>query len=171
MAAETASDAWAPVRPCVMHSHSLLHRFSLRFLTHTSHHPTTPRPTPHAPRRPPFPFLSRAAHLPNGPNVWHPPPAPAPGNWSCFCAGRPLHPPWCVCGSAQVQLALVELRFLQWWEARTGGSLGDPYEHAQALLSPAIGLLGGVESDTWVILLLCALLAVVVVVRQRQLTY
>jgi len=72
---------------------------------------------------------------------------------------------------APVQLALLELRFLQWWEAQTGGSLGDPYEHAQALLSPVVGMMGGMESDTWVILFLCALLAVVVVVRQRQLTY
>jgi len=73
---------------------------------------------------------------------------------------------------APVQLALLELRFLQWWEARTAGQLGDPYEYLSAVAAPLLSLdalaEAGLEADTLIILLLCVLLGAVLLTRQRQ---
>jgi SEL1 protein len=72
---------------------------------------------------------------------------------------------------APAQLALLELRSLQWWEARTGGSVGDPYEYLGRLLAPALALLGplaALESDSLLILALSGTLGVVLLARQRQ---
>ena len=51
---------------------------------------------------------------------------------------------------APVQLALLELHAMRLWEARLGKSVGDPYEHAAALLSPlrAAAELALLEWDT-----------------------
>ena len=38
---------------------------------------------------------------------------------------------------APVNLALIELKALQWWEARTGGAVGDPYAPPTYLLTYA----------------------------------
>jgi len=71
---------------------------------------------------------------------------------------------------APVQLALLELRLLQWWDARTGGALGDPYEYLGKYVAPAVGhvLVLEAQGDTLLILLLCVLLGVVLLMRQRQ---
>ena len=76
---------------------------------------------------------------------------------------------------APVQLALLELRLLQWWDERFGGALGTPYEYYGARLAPVTAPMrallhqaGGVGEDTWLILALCALLGAVLVARQRQ---
>ena len=72
---------------------------------------------------------------------------------------------------APVHLALLELRILQWWEARTGGVGGDPYEYLGTYAAPMLSMLGPLaelEGDTLLILLLGALLGLVLVMRQRQ---
>ena len=90
---------------------------------------------------------------------------------------------------APVQLALLELRFLTWWEAHVGGGGsrggggeggggggGDgPYEALGAAFGPALGWVGPVlgslaelEGDTLLIMALCVALGVVLVIRQRQ---
>ena len=72
---------------------------------------------------------------------------------------------------APVSLALLELKALQWWEARTGGKGGDPYEYAARVLAPTMTLLApllSLEYDTLLILALSVALGVVLVVRQRQ---
>ena len=72
---------------------------------------------------------------------------------------------------APVHLALLELNALQWWEARTGGSVGDPYEYAFHMIAPARGLFAPaavLEHDTLLIVVLSAALGVVLVVRQRR---
>ena len=72
---------------------------------------------------------------------------------------------------APVHLALLELKVLQWWEARTGGSMGDPYEYLATAFAPMISILGALayfEADTLLILLLSVLLGVVLIIRQRQ---
>jgi SEL1 protein len=76
---------------------------------------------------------------------------------------------------APVHLALLELKLLEWWEANTGGSYGNPYEYVASLLEPlvsaasaALGPLAELESDTLLIMGLCAALGIVILVRQRQ---
>ena len=72
---------------------------------------------------------------------------------------------------APVTLALLELKALQWWESRTGGKMGDPYEYAAALIGPAsvvLAPLATLEHDTLLILGLTVALGVVLLVRQRQ---
>lgn len=69
---------------------------------------------------------------------------------------------------APVQLALLELRFLQWWHKQTGGALGDPYEYFGGWLRPTAALLDLFEADTILILVLCATLGAVLLARQRQ---
>ena len=70
-----------------------------------------------------------------------------------------------------MQLALLELRSLQWWEARTGGRASDAHEYAIAVLSPLAGtaaILATLEHDTLLILALSSALGLVLLVRQRQ---
>ena len=74
---------------------------------------------------------------------------------------------------APVQLAMLELYVLRWWEERTGGKLGDPYEYFGSFLGGASfeqlrTATAGLESDSLLILLLCVLLGIVLVLRQRQ---
>ena len=79
---------------------------------------------------------------------------------------------------APVQIALMELKVLVWWQAQTGGSLGDPYDYVSALLAPlnavlapAVAPLAEIEEDTILILVLCAALGGVLVLRQQQQTH
>mmetsp|Transcript_60819 Transcript_60819/g.120397 ORF Transcript_60819/g.120397 Transcript_60819/m.120397 type:complete len:156 (-) Transcript_60819:337-804(-) len=69
---------------------------------------------------------------------------------------------------APVQLAILELHCLQWWDARTGGRLGSPYEYMAVWRRPLDEALQAVEWDTALILVLCAVLGGVLLVRQRQ---
>ena len=69
---------------------------------------------------------------------------------------------------APVHLALLELKLLQWWEARTGGAHGDPYDYLAAAAAPSLDALATLEYDTLLILALSLTLGVVLLVRQRQ---
>jgi len=69
---------------------------------------------------------------------------------------------------APTQLALIELHLLQVWEARTGGALGDPYQYFGSWITPLVEVTAVIEWDTALILVLCAVLGVVVLLRQRQ---
>ena len=72
---------------------------------------------------------------------------------------------------APVNLAMLELKALIWWEERTGGGVGDPYEYGATMLAPAISMLeplAELEYDTVLILVLAGMLAVILLVRQRR---
>ena len=73
---------------------------------------------------------------------------------------------------APVQLALLELRLLMWWEARMGAHAADPYEWLAASMGPAGSVLApalaSLEADTLLILALCVALGFVLMLRQRQ---
>ena len=73
---------------------------------------------------------------------------------------------------APVALAMLEVRALQWWEARTGGELGEPHEWVRPVLEPlgaaAAYVRDELDSDTLLILLLSMALGAVLYHRQRQ---
>jgi len=71
-----------------------------------------------------------------------------------------------------VQLALLELKMLQWWQDSAGSTTADPYEYLRQWMPPLASELpaaaSSLESDSALILALCGLLGVVLVMRQRQ---
>ena len=76
---------------------------------------------------------------------------------------------------APVHLALFELKLMQWWEAKLGADAAGPYDFIAAHLAPfasglapAIAPLAALEADVVLILVLCAALGVVLILRQRQ---